>query len=284
VGQASRVETRRLPGTRPARAVASADASHAAGASAVRSTSHNRPNEPLGRTPPASQSSPQCLVCHVRAGLLSGVTGVGSGEVRTGTGGPPRAPPAGRRGPAHALPRGGDSRELGVYHHGLPPTRRTDSRGHRGDQRTPKGGSARIHVCSMDAETPPPKGRTRCLTPHTISPIGWPPALLTRPIDATTTTEVTRPAIRTSSRSSTSADEPSRSATTVAETQASFPSAMPTGWLQPTARKRTGTSTPSSPRGSREPTSLLRSARSGASPPQSLLLNPAEATVVMARH
>ena len=83
--------------------------------------------------------------------------------------------------------------------------------------------------------------RSSCLTRHTTSPQRWPPALSTRPIDATTTMEMTGPAILTSSRSSTWADEPSRSATTVAETQASFPSARPTAWRTPTAKKPTGT-------------------------------------------
>ena len=50
--------------------------------------------------------------------------------------------------------------------------------------------------------------------------------------------EVCHPA---SSRSSTSDDEPSRSATTVAGTQASFPSATLTDWLSPTAANRTPT-------------------------------------------
>ena len=148
----------------------------------------------------------------------------------------------------------------------------------------------------MDSQTPPPEGRTRCLTPHTISAIRWPPAPSTRSIDATTTTQGKRPAILTSSRSSTLADEPSRSATTVAETQASFPSATPTDWLPPTARKRTGTSTPPPPHGWREPTSLLPSATSGAcrrsccvSPPpahrhqgpwrQSLVISPSRTSV-----
>jgi len=89
-------------------------------------------------------------------------------------------------------------------------------------------------------QRPPPEGRTRCLSRHTTSARRWPPAPSTRSIDATTTTQMTRPAIPTSSRSSTSADEPSRSATTVTETPASFPSATPTDWPWPTARKRTG--------------------------------------------
>src|SRR6478735_2915504 len=110
------------------------------------------------------------------------------------------------------------------------------------------------------------KGLDRCLTRHPSSSIRWPPALSTRCSDATTTTTVKGPAILTSSRSSTSADEPSPSATTVAETQASCPSATPTGWLPPTAKKRTGTSAPPSPHGWREPTSLLRPATSGRGP------------------
>ena len=113
----------------------------------------------------------------------------------------------------------------------------------------------------------PPEGRTRCLTRHTISAIRWPPAPSTRSIDATTTTEVKRPVILTSSRSSTLVDEPSRSATTVARTQASSPSATPTGWLPPTAKKRPSTGTPPSPHRWREPTSLSRSATAGASRP-----------------
>ena len=109
-----------------------------------------------------------------------------------------------------------------------------------GGQRTPKGRSDRIHVRSMDAEKRPPEGLARCLTRHSISAIRWPPAPSTRPIGATTTTDVKGLAILISSRSSTWAGEPSRSATTVAGTQASCPSATPTGWLPLTARKRPG--------------------------------------------
>ena len=66
----------------------------------------------------------------------------------------------------------------------------------------------------------------------------------------------------TSSWSSTWADERSRSATTVVATQASFPSARLTAWHAPTAKKPTGTSTPSSLHGWRKPTPQLRSATS----------------------
>ena len=74
----------------------------------------------------------------------------------------------------------------------------------------------------------------------------WPPALSTRPIDTPTTMEMTGPAVLTSSRSASWADEPSRSATTVSETQASFPGARPTAWWTPTATRPTGTNTQSS--------------------------------------
>ena len=57
----------------------------------------------------------------------------------------------------------------------------------------------------------------------------------------------------TSSWSSTWADERSRSATTVAETQASFPSARPTAWRTPTAKNRRGRIPPSSLHGWRKP-------------------------------
>ena len=53
------------------------------------------------------------------------------------------------------------------------------------------------------------------------------------------------------------AHEPSRSATTVAETRASFPNATPTGWLPRTARRLPQTVTPPSPHGWREGGLLL---------------------------
>ena len=152
------------------------------------------------------------------------------------------------------------------------------SRRPSGDTGTAKGPSKVVLPESTSVrwmhQDPPPEGRTRCLTRHTISPIRWPPAPSTRSIDATTTTQVKGPAILTSSRSSTLADEPSPSATTAAETRASFPSATPTDWLRPTAKKRTVTSTPPSVHGWREPTSLLRSATSSASRPSRCVLPP----------
>lgn len=119
----------------------------------------------------------------------------------------------------------------------------------------------------MDADTRPPEGLARCSTRHTSSPmIRWPPALSTQSIDATTTTEVKGPAILTRSRSSTLADRPSRSATTVAETRASCPSVTPTGWLPPTAKRRPGTGTPPSLHGWRKavPVAISRVGRESA--------------------
>ena len=153
----------------------------------------------------------------------------------------------------------GDSSSVQPRHISPHSLRHAALRGHRRTKGDPK--VVRPESMSVDGCRDTTSGRrTRCLTRHTISPIRWPPALSTRSIDATTTTEVKRPAILTSSRSSTLADEPSRSATTVAKTQASFLSATPTDWLLSTAKKRTGTSTPPSLHGWREPTSLLRSA------------------------
>lgn len=110
----------------------------------------------------------------------------------------------------------------------------------------------------MEEETTTPEGLGRCSTRRTRSPMArWPPALSTRSIGATTTTALKGPAIPTGSRSSTSADRQSRSATTVAETRAFFPSVRPTDWLPPTGGRRSWTGTPSSLHGWPEDTSLF---------------------------
>lgn len=101
----------------------------------------------------------------------------------------------------------------------------------------------------------PSRGRrSSCLTRGATSPQLWPSARSRRRIDATTIMEKAWPAVLTSSRSSTWADEPWQSATTVAGTRASFLSARPTVSRTPTAKKPTATNAAAALPGWRRPT------------------------------